>query len=244
MKSNLPIIVIFVILISSPGVIEGQENQEGVQLRNVQIPALNVLIDSAAINSPLIRISELQTRVIESDVKSVKREWLRNIGIESSYHYGMFGSLSTTENPTASVVNNSLAYAKQNTYSTGVYLRIPISEAADRRNKARAGKFKIDQSIQEQEKIKSELKERIIVEYNRALLAIELLKIRSESLESANLQIALGDKQFRNGNLSLVELASLKERQTKAAAEFITTLSDAKSELMLLEEICGIKIIK
>lgn len=243
MKLNFSPFIIILLLLSSSNSMLAQDKIEGIRIDKLQLPSIRVLMDSAAANSPLLKMGELQTRVMESDALSMKREWLRSIGVESSYHYGNLGSLSTIDNTSMSQINTSLAYAKQNTYSAGVYMRIPISEVADRKNKKRIGQLRIELAKQEEAKMKSELNEKIIIEYNRATLYLDLLKIKSGSIESANLQIILAEKQFRNGSLGLLELSALQDRQAKAASEYLLALSEAKSELMLLEQICGVKIL-
>ncbi|MCF8381292.1 MAG: TolC family protein [Bacteroidales bacterium] len=243
MKLLLYIIALFLLWIMHPYKGIAQDQSDTKIFENFQLPSINAIMDSAVLNSPLLKMGKLQTQIAESEAQTTKREWLKNIGMESSYYYGKFGSLSTIENTSVSQINSSLAYAKQNTYSAGVYMRIPLSEMADRKNKNRAEQLKIEIAAQEEEKMKNELFEKIIIEYNRAILFIDLLKLKSESLETANLQIVLGEKQFRNGNLNLLDLSALKEGQVKASSDYIIALSEAKSQLMLLEQISGIKIL-
>lgn len=123
-------------------------------------------------------------------------------------------------------------------------MRIPLSEIIDRKNKNRVGQLKVEIASQEEEKLKNELFEQIIIEYNRAKLYIDLLKIKTASLESADIEIILAEKQFRNGSINLLDLSALKERQAKTATDYLITQSDARSQLMLLEQICGIQILQ
>lgn len=237
------IFILFILTLLGADPVAGQDSIFTSDIKHFKLPALQELMDSAALHSPGLKFMDMQVQVMENDAKTMKRDWLDNIGVEAAYRYGNYGNLYTTEATASTEVYNSLSYSKQNTYSTGVYLRLPLADIVDRKNRNRTEQLKVEQSQLEKEKFRSELNERIIIEYNRVNLFIDLLKIKSESLESANLQILLGEKQFRNGTISLLELSSLQEKKAKAASEYLIALSDAKSGLMVLEEICGIRIL-
>lgn len=207
-----------------------------------KIPSLEALIDSACKNSPILKFQQSSIDINQLQLKIAKIQWIKNISIESSYQYGMFGNIllnSSSEDPLA---NSVLTTNKQTRYSTGFSVKLPISEIFSRKHEIKIGEESVNQTILEKEKQTEELRKLVIMQYNELMLRQKILVIVSNNLQAQNLQLAMAEKEFLNNKIDLGELGRIKEIQSKSEIEFETAKSAFLTSFQILQEITGVKL--
>lgn len=206
-----------------------------------KIPGMEALIDSTCKNSPILLSQQANIDINELRLKISKTAWIKNINIESSYQYGMFGNILLNPDAEDPLANSVLSTNKQTRYSTGVSLKLPISEIISRKHEIRIGQEMVDQTRFEKEKLSEELRKLVIIQYNDLLLKHKILLISNNNLQSQNLQLNMTEKEFTNNKVDVVELARIREMQSKSQIEFETAKSEFNTSFQLLQEITGVK---
>jgi len=177
----------------------------------------------------------------ELRLKISKNEWIKNINIESSFQYGMFGNVLLNPDSENPLSNSILTTNKQTRYSTGLSVKLPISEILSRRHEIKIGKESLEQTKLEKEKLTEELRKLVIIQYNDLILKHKILLINNNNLQSQNLQLTMTEKEFMNNKVNVGELARSKELQSKSEIEFETAKSAFNTSYQLLQEITGVK---
>ena len=211
------------------------------ELFRKKIPGMEALIDSTCKNSPILLSQQANIDINELRLKITKNEWVKNINIESSFQYGMFGNILLNPDAEDPLANSVLSTNKQTRYSTGVSLKLPISEIISRKHEIRIGQEMVDQTRYEKEKLSEELRKLVIIQYNDLILKHKILLISNNNLQSQNLQLNMTEKEFTNNKVDIVELARIREMQSKSVIEFETAKSEFNTSFQLLQEITGVK---
>lgn len=206
-----------------------------------KIPSMEALIDSTCKNSPILLSQQANIDINELRLKISKTEWIKNINIESSFQYGMFGNILLNPDAEDPLANSVLSTNKQTRYSTGVSLKLPISEIISRKHEIRIGQEMVDQTRYEKEKLSEELRKLVIIQYNDLLLKHKILLISNNNLQSQNLQLTMTEKEFTNNKVDIGEVARIKEMQSKSEIEFETAKTAFNTSYLLLQEITGVK---
>ena len=211
------------------------------ELFRKKIPSMEALIDSTCKNSPILLSQQANVDINELRLKISKTAWIKNINIESSFQYGMFGNILLNPDAEDPLANSVLSTNKQTRYSTGVSLKLPISEIISRKHEIRIGQEMVDQTRYEKEKLSEELRKLVIIQYNDLILKHKILLISNNNLQSQNLQLNMTEKEFTNNKVDIVELARIREMQSKSEIEFETAKSEFNTSFQLLQEITGVK---
>lgn len=209
------------------------------EFRN-KMPSLEALIDSTCKNSPIIRSQQANIDINELRLKITKNEWIKNISIESSYQYGMFGNILTNPGAVDPLANSVLTNEKQSRYSAGLSVKIPISEMLSRKHEIKIGDELVGQTKIEKEKLIEELRKLVIIQYNDLMLKHKVFLIMNNNLQSQNVQLMMTEKEFLNNKVSIMELARIREMQSKSEIEFETAKSAFNTSFQLLQEITGV----
>ena len=206
-----------------------------------KIPSMGALIDSTCKNSPILLSQQANVDINELRLKISKTAWIKNINIESSFQYGMFGNILLNPDAEDPLANSVLSTNKQTRYSTGVSLKLPISEIISRKHEIRIGQEMVDQTRFEKEKLSEELRKLVIIQYNDLILKHKILLISNNNLQSQNLQLNMTEKEFTNNKVDIMELARIREMQSKSEIEFETAKTAFNTSYQLLQEITGVK---
>ena len=97
MKNIIKIIVLFCILSITFQQVKAQDNGIDAKSKTIelQIPKLQILIDSALVNNGLVNYRRHEIDAKESNLKSKRKYWTRNFGIQADSRYGTFNTITT-----------------------------------------------------------------------------------------------------------------------------------------------------
>lgn len=205
------------------------------------VPPLSMLIDSAMINSPLLLYTADEIKIKERERLSARREWTENIGVESSFKYGMFDNFYVTENPAEALNDSYLSTSEQFRYSAGVTVRLPIFDIYDRRNQLKIAELRIRQSKRQLEETQNEIKTMVIGYYHEMISKHNILMIRNQEYLSTELQLQMAENQFKNGEIPLSDLTRYKSTHIKSMIDLETAKSEFLTSYMILREVTGVK---
>lgn len=221
-------------------VINAQDAEEVDTMDNsysLSIPKFNVLMDSILKRSAMVNFRNQHIGVKESELTSERRDWTRNLGIQADTRYGTFDNYSTISGDNASV--NLASNTQQLNYSVGLYLKIPVFDVINRKNKIRLAKLEVDEAKSMAEFQKEEVRQTTIRLYQDLLLKRKLLQIRSRRLGNGRVNMQMVEKEFRNGVVPLYEYVRITGMTTNMEADYETAMSEFIITKQLLEDMAG-----
>jgi len=212
-------------------------NTEEISKIIKSIPPLQVLIDSAIINSPYIKFQNAEIMRSQFNIRIAKSNWTKNMGMTGDLVYGSYDYLSLNPNTGVSTINSQV----QTRFGTGVYFRLPLYDAINRKNEVRIAEIELDEAKFVKEQKILELRQLVIAQYNTVVLKERLLRILSNNEQSTSLQVKMIEKQFTNGNATIEELARLTEIYNNSIINNETAKVELTVAYLILQELVGIK---
>lgn len=208
----------------------------------IELPPLSVLFENAK-NSPIYEMADVKAAIERKLLKKEKWAFLGFFSLRGSYQYGMFGNESTF---TDVAVAPYLSYSTQaqNGYTVGAGMSIPLNDLFDLKGRVNRQRLTLKSAELEREVKYDEIKKNIIEMYTMATSQINVLKMRSESLVLANVQYEISEKNFANGTIESIDLATDKEKQSQAREAYEKSKFELTKSLMILEVISRTPIIR
>ncbi len=204
----------------------------------LRIPPLSVLIDSAIINSPVVRFEEYQIDWSRYEIITARRDWMRSIGIEAMTYYGNWFFDDWVEG----LIPNefTLTVSRRLSWQVGPYIRMPFFALVDRRNEISKKKKLMEMAIVNREERVKFIRRNVIIQYNELVHRQKALRISNRYQHYTDLQMQIAEMQFRNQQIGVAELTRLKEIQQRGALEFEQIKAEFNLAYLLLEELVGL----
>lgn len=204
------------------------------------LPPLAILIDSAIAHNPGIRSADLQTKVMQYKLNVDKSSWTKNLGLQTDVRYGTFDTFSTNtsagQNPSTQATQNS-----QMNYGVGAFVKIPIFEAISRKYMLKSDQLAIEQTINQSEVQRNDLRQMVIKLYNDFILKYKLFIIKMKYAETIKINMQLAEKEFQNGVMNLDNYTRVCDTYARSEADFESVKMDLKTAYMTLEVVVGMK---
>jgi len=203
----------------------------------IGIPPLNELIDAAIKHNAMVRYRNLEIASKESNLKSKRNNWTRNLGFQADTRYGTFDNFSSSEDGQSTSFFNSTS--KQFNYGVGLYMKLPIFDVVNRKTEIKQAKSELEQAKSLAESQQDETRQLVIRQYQEALLKQKLLIITSQNLGSAKVNMEMVEKEFRNGVIPIAEYVRISDMTSRIQSEYETAKSNFLLNKRLLENLVG-----
>jgi len=242
-KHRFIYIPLFLILLTTPVVGLAQET-EGFNLLKDDIemllPPLQAIIDSALAKNPDVKAKDLQIKINEFKLKSERMRWSENLGFQTDMRYGTFDNFSTNtaagQSPAVLATRNN-----QLNYGVGAYVKIPLYDFLNHRSLIGASKAEVEQAASVAEVQRDALRQIVIKQYQELILKQKLLRIKSKYLETSRIDVAMAEKAFQNGLISVAEYSRISAITATTEVDFETSKNEFSTAFMILEEIAKTK---
>lgn len=205
-----------------------------------KIPALDVLIDSALINSHRLKYWDKEIKITEYELKSAKRDWSKAIYFTGEIKEGSWTSLVYVQDEYGNEVG-TLGTTDQGRYSFGVALRLPILDVWDRGNQIKLNKMRVERNIEKMLEDRQAIRAEVINLYNKLIIQQNMLKLDIDNIEFSELTAEMADKEFQNGKISLVDLSRVRDNLARARYRFVDSKTGFINAYVMLQELTGIK---
>ena len=202
-----------------------------------KFPPLEVVIDSVLNRSAMVNFRNQHIGVKESTLASERIYWSRNLGIQADTRYGNLSNFATSEDGISNTA--ALTTAKQFNYSVGFYLKIPIFDVLNRKNKIKLARLEVDEAKSMAEFQKEEIRQTVIRMYQDLVLKQKLLQIRSRRLGDGRVNMQMVEKEFRNGIVPLSEYVRIVGMTENMEADYAKAMSEFITAKLLLEDMAG-----
>lgn len=201
------------------------------------IPPLSVLMDSALQNDPKVDFRNLDLEINERKLKSTKRDWAKNLGVQADFRYGTFDNYALDAgNPNASYIYTTHEEFK---FGYAAYVKFPLLDFYNRRNQVQIANVQKMQAESLLQLERNDKRQVVIRQYNELILAQKILRIKSKSLETARINMQMAEQQFMNGVIPVTEYARLSDIVASTEVDYETSKMNFLTAYQLLEEIIG-----
>jgi len=214
-----------------------QTDNSSLNGNEFKFPPLEVVIDSVLKRSAMMNFRKQRIGVKESDLKSFQRDWTENFGLVADTRYGTFNNF--TSNTTEINSSSTTSLSQQLNYTLGFFLKIPVFDVINRKNKIKLGRLEVDEAKSMAEFQKEELRKTTIKLYQDLILKQKLLQIRSRRLGDGRVNMQMVEKEFRNGVVPIYEYVRVTGMTTNIEVEYEKALSDFIIAKQLLEDLAG-----
>ena len=210
-----------------------------------RLPALSVLIDSAAYNSPDMLYEELKADYYRYEQLSAAREWLDMIRWSVDLNFGKwdywdYQEIQNSTDPTnANKFWNSQSV--RGNYAFAFYIRMPLITLIDRKNRINKQKKWIELSLTQKEINRRFLSDRVINIYNDLENFQNQIRIYNDYQAFTMAQMQMAQNEFLNGEITTAEYTRLKEIQTRGSIEYIKVIAEFNKNYYALEIITGMQ---
>ncbi len=202
------------------------------------LPPLSILIDTAIANSPAVKQIENQIMMQEYNVRIVRKDWTEMISASGGAYY------SSNSQSTISEDFGLLPESQALTYRVGGGVNVPLDFFATRGDRIAIEKLQVENLKMQREIIKDAVAKQVLETYNLLLLSQRLLSISTAEKEAAVIIYEMSEKKFRDGELTLDQLAANTGFKAKSATSYEkqrTQFSDAYNRL---ERLVGVPLSK
>ncbi len=196
---------------------------------------LPLLIEAAINFSPQVKRVNNTLEIANSSLKINKNLIYNGLALSSSYHYGT--NYSAINSSTA--LQNTLTTSQTGFYNVGVAFQLPITSIINRKHTLKTSQAQINIALAEQENINLAIKQDIITQYQELKLAKKLLAISRSSLQSAQTNHLMAEKQFLQNQIAIDQSSRVFEVYNKAKVEYETALNRFQTIFMQLEASIG-----
>ena len=173
-------------------------------------------------------------------VKTARREWMQNLYLDFNAIINYYDGL--THNKTnLGDINSVLTTQDANRYAVGASIRMPMDDLWDRRNRVKTATKYVERAISEKDYQTQEIRKAVIEQYNKLIINQRILRIANDNQIFMGMQMAMAEKDFINGQMTLYEMARLNEMNRKAVTDFESARIEFYNAYMILQEIVGIR---
>ncbi len=204
-----------------------------------RLPPLNVLIDSAAYNSPDMHYQDLKAQYYYYEQLSAQRAWLEHFSLNLDLNLGKWNFWD--RNAIAQQTQYYRSESIRDNYAIGFYIRFPLATFFDRRNRIKKQKKWIEISLTQKEINRRFLAKEVIDHYNNLVQYQNYIRIYNQYQNFTMMQMRMAQNEYLNGEISTAELTRLKEIQTRGAINFQQAIAEFNKEYQLLEVTTGMK---
>jgi len=203
----------------------------------LKFPKLNVVIDSVLNRSAMVNFRNQHIVVKDSTLASERIYWSINLVFQADTRYGNLSNFATSEDGISNTA--ALTTAKQFNYSVGFYLKIPIFDVLNRKNKIKLARLEVDEAKSMAEFQKEEIRQTVIRMYQDLILKQKLLQIRSRSLGDGRVNLQMVEKEFRNGIVPISEYVRIVGMTENLEADYAKAMSEFITSKLMLEDMAG-----
>lgn len=205
-----------------------------------KIPPLDVLIDSALINSHRLKYWDKEIKITEYELKSIKREWTNHISLQGDVIEGTWTSLVFVKDQYGNEVG-TLGTTDQGRQSVSVAMRLPLLSLWDRGNKIKLQKTRIESNIEKMLEDRQSIRANVINLYNELLIQQNMLKLDIDNIEFSELTAEMADKEYQNGKINLSDLSRIRDNLNRAKYRYVDSKTGFIKAYVMLQELTGIK---
>jgi outer membrane protein TolC len=245
------LIIAFFLLVAITFSVKSQEKKittqktDSAELKSIkyELPDLNVFIESALKNSPLLKINEKELGKILEEIKMQKKSWMDLIQIDANTKYGLYNQLAINDPVSSDASEVAVQSNKtQLNYFAGITIKIPLSNFTNQKNKLKVLNYSVQESEIKKDQIKNDLTLIVIDEYFKFKNFSEVLDLVQNDLQTMKIKYLKSVKEVENGVLNFSDFAIISASYSKAQESFSKSKNEYYAQFYKLQILTGINI--
>lgn len=202
---------------------------------------LPILIESAMINSPLVKEFSAEKQGAETEYQISKKELLRNFSLNSGYNYGTVNNYYATD--AVQPVPLWFSNRAESSWSVGAGVRINLEQLlGGSRLRQQRQKLNIDKADAQLQNIRNQVRQQVITQFQALKLARVVYLQRQAAVQSLFVNKELVDKQFREGSIKIGDQLQAEQAYNEAYLAAEEAKNTYQTQVLLLEETVGMAI--
>ncbi|HPE35173.1 MAG TPA: TolC family protein [Bacteroidales bacterium] len=232
--------VLLMILLIPFTVFSQSPEDDGFDSGPLNIPSLEVIIDSALNRSPLLKKYDAALDAEAFNLSFEKRKWLDNLYIEGNTRYGVYDQiyLQGLENETEPPIG-ILNQRKQTWYYAGVSVKLPLSTIINRKKHLLQTEKAIEVIRQEKEMMADDLTKTIIEGYYDVLFKYESMHTFYAIYQDLRIAYLDAVNRLQEQKVNFHDYAILSSTYGKAKNDYDLAKSDFLKSINMLRFIAG-----
>jgi outer membrane protein TolC len=205
------------------------------------IPGVDSFIQSALVNSPLLRISDTEVQEIFEKIKIEKKSWSDYVFIEGDARYGLYNQIIANQLTGTTAIDYGLKVAnKQLTYYGGLTLKIPISKVLNRKSQIDLLNFNLTESKLRKEQVERELTSIVIEDYYKLIKSYQILQVNQNVLQTLRITHLKVQKDLSNGLIELDDYSNFLISKGKAEEGYYNARNDYYTQYKKIQVLTGL----
>ena len=196
---------------------------------------LPMLIDSAIKYNPEVNRVDNSIGFAKENLALTKKNIYSAVSLFSSYNHG------NNANVISGTVSN-VSLVQSNFYNVGVYFQLPLTHVVSRKNAIKASEYQVKMAESEKEGAAKYISQEVIRVYQELRLSLNLVKVATESKQTALVNYQMCQKQYLNNDIPLTELSRIQDIYSKASIEYETDLNRFQTAYLQLESYTGVNL--
>lgn len=187
---------------------------------DMQLPPLHVLMENAR-HAPQVGYYESNREIEERELKTVRRNWMRNFKLNANYNYGSSDIYNQNyQDSNIPIWTTTTTGREQSWWNVGASFSIPLDEIFNRRNKIKQQKKRIENTQYDLDRWYDELRMKIIDAYTTAVEQLSILRSAAEAKITSEAQYRMTEVDFVKGKLDAQTLSRQKSLENSATREY------------------------
>ena len=210
---------------------------------DMQLPPLHVLMENAR-HAPQVGYYESNREIEERELKTVRRNWMRNFKLNANYNYGSSDiDNQNYQDSNIPIWTTTTTGREQSWWNVGASFSIPLDEIFNRRNKIKQQKKRIENTQYDLDRWYDELRMKIIDAYTTAVEQLSILRSAAEAKITSEAQYRMTEVDFVKGKLDAQTLSRQKSLENSATREYEQVRRNLNDALLRLEILTHTPII-
>lgn len=207
------------------------------------LPELNVFIESALNNSPLLKINEREIDKFLEEIKIKKKSWTEYFLVDANTKYGLFNQLLIDEQSTTGGTDVGIKSAKEQfNYYAGLTIRMPLSSFLNKKNELKILNTDIEESKLKNEQLKKEITQLVIEEYFKLVYLKESMEIAQDAMQTTKINYMRSVKDFENGIVNLNDFTILVNTKAKADEAYSKVKNEYYAQFYKMQILTGVNL--
>ena len=182
---------------SLPSLVDDVKKPTIEEVDLLSIPPLDSLYKWAEQTSFIIKQQDALIEKTEADTRRVKKQWLSALQVSANIRGGTYG--------------NAVVNQMETGYTYGPILTISLYDIVSHNDQVEI--FKAEEKVAgfKREEIVFETNKVVAILYNSVQAQKKILKIKSESVNSAYIHVKMAEREFAQGSVEVGELSRVPE---------------------------------
>lgn len=208
-----------------------------------RIPNIDVFIQSALKNSPLLKFSDMELREIIEKIKIEKKTWSDYLFADGVVRYGLNDQLIVNgQTGTASTDYTLNSANKQLTYYGGLSIKLPLSDFLKKKSQLKILNYNLNESRFKKEQSEQELTSIVIDEYYKLIKLNQILQVNLNVLQTLKISYMKAQKDIANGLIEINDYASIVISKGKAEGDYYIAKNDYYAQYRKIQVLTGLNL--